>query len=288
VADNKRFYWIKLKTDFFNIDKIDYIISRPNGCQYIVLYQMLCLMTANNNGKLCSTMGEIIVPYDIDKIVRETKYFDFDTVAMALNLFKQLGLIYQQEDSILRIAAIDEMVGSEAGNLNAQRQKRFRERKKQAQLENVKSVTQGVTKNNEDIDIRDKSQEIDTDKDINNLSNDKRLVGSIDALNVLNEKIDKSFNQWYNEHDSGIFMDFKPAERLKALFEKLSYTEQISINGVARPTDKILWEFTELFARSNDEIISLIYECFDIIDGGNVKNVFAYSIAVFYNKMKGI
>jgi len=87
VADNKRFYWIKLKTDFFNIDKIDYIISRPNGCQYIVLYQMLCLMTANNNGKLCSTMGEIIVPYDIDKIVRETKYFDFDTVAMALNLF---------------------------------------------------------------------------------------------------------------------------------------------------------------------------------------------------------
>ena len=74
---NKRFYWIKLKTDFFNQDTIDFLLSQENGCEYIVLYQMLCLNTANNGGKLSSNVGEMIVPYDVKKIVRDTKYFTF-------------------------------------------------------------------------------------------------------------------------------------------------------------------------------------------------------------------
>ena len=45
---------------------------------------MLCLMVANTNGKLVKEMNEIIVPYDVKKIVRDTKYFTFDTVTIAL------------------------------------------------------------------------------------------------------------------------------------------------------------------------------------------------------------
>ena len=92
MGDNKRYYWIKLKTDFFNQETIDFLLSQKNGCEYIVLYQMLCLNTANNNGEMCSKIGEMIVPYNVDKIVRDTKYFDFDTVTIALGLFKQLGI----------------------------------------------------------------------------------------------------------------------------------------------------------------------------------------------------
>ena len=46
----KRYYWIKLKIDFFNSDDMDFLLSQKDGCKYIVLYQMLCLQTANNNG----------------------------------------------------------------------------------------------------------------------------------------------------------------------------------------------------------------------------------------------
>lgn len=53
----KRYYWIKLKTDFFNLAEIDFLLSQKDGCQYIVLYQMLCLQTANNNGELASRVG---------------------------------------------------------------------------------------------------------------------------------------------------------------------------------------------------------------------------------------
>ena len=134
MGDNKRYYWIKLKTDFFNQQTIDFLLSQKNGCEYIVLYQMLCLNTANNNGEMCSKIGEMIVPYNVEKIVRDTKYFDFDTVTIALELFKKLGSIYEEEDKILKITNFNEMVGSEASNPNAQRQKRFRERQKQLKL----------------------------------------------------------------------------------------------------------------------------------------------------------
>lgn len=50
--DTKKYYWIKLRTDFFNQETIDFLLSQQNGCEYVVLYQMLCLQTANTGGSL--------------------------------------------------------------------------------------------------------------------------------------------------------------------------------------------------------------------------------------------
>ena len=53
MATGKRYYWIKLKDSFMSSDEIDYLMSQPDGANYVVLYQMLCLKTINTNG--CST-----------------------------------------------------------------------------------------------------------------------------------------------------------------------------------------------------------------------------------------
>ena len=124
MSEQKRYYWIKLKTDFFNQETIDFLLSQENGCQYIVLYQMLCLNTANNNGEMATRIGEMIIPYDINKIVRDTKYFTFDTVAVALELFKKLGLIYQEEGEVLKISNFEDMVGSETKSAQIKRKQR--------------------------------------------------------------------------------------------------------------------------------------------------------------------
>ncbi len=108
------FYWIKLKTDFFFRPEIDYILSNEiDGCKYIILYQMLCLNTANSNGVLIEQINDLIIPYDINKIVRDTKYFDKETVTSALKLYIRLGLIYVQENSYYVISDFEEMVGAE-------------------------------------------------------------------------------------------------------------------------------------------------------------------------------
>ena len=126
--DNKKYYWIRLKTDFFNEDAIDFLLSQKNGCAYVVLYQMLCLKCANSNGYLQTNIGEMIIPYDAEKIVRDTKYFDFDTVTVALELYKKLGLIYEDSNNMLMIANYEEMVGSETKY--AEKKRLYRQKKK--------------------------------------------------------------------------------------------------------------------------------------------------------------
>ena len=128
MEKTKRYYWIKLKTDFFNLAEIDFLLSQQDGCKYIVLYQMLCLQTANNNGELASRLGEMIIPYDADKIVRDTKYFSRDTVIVAMELFKKLNLIYTEEENCFRIAGFENMVGSETGWAKQKREQREKQK----------------------------------------------------------------------------------------------------------------------------------------------------------------
>lgn len=165
---DKRFYWIKLKTDFFEQDAIDFLLSQTNGSDYIALYIKLCTMTANTNGQLATQIGEILIPYDAQKIARDTKYFSVDTVIVALELFKKLGLIYESNDNVLQIANYENMVGSETKW--AEKKRIYREKQKllghssgQEQRQKKDIVRQEYR--DKSIEIRDKSIDIDKEKD---------------------------------------------------------------------------------------------------------------------------
>ena len=165
---DKRFYWIKLKTDFFEQDAIDFLLSQTNGSDYIALYIKLCTMTANTNGQLATQIGEILIPYDAQKIARDTKYFSVDTVVVAMELFKKLGLIYESNDNVLQIANYENMVGSETKW--AEKKRIYREKQKllghssgQEQRQKKDIVRQEYR--DKSIEIRDKSIDIDKEKD---------------------------------------------------------------------------------------------------------------------------
>ena len=169
----RKFYWIKLKTDFMNSDAVDFLMSQKDGANYVVLYQMLCLMTAKTNGKLERRMNEIIIPYDVEKIQRDTRYFNIDTVRTALNLYINLGLIYKDENGCLTIANYENLIGSERGS--AERMRRLRsQRASQCDGLSDANVTKLLQKSDELSDVdKDKEKEIDKDKDIDRLFIDK-------------------------------------------------------------------------------------------------------------------
>lgn len=173
MTEQKRYYWIKLKTDFFNQETVDLLLAQPNGCQYVVLYQMLCLITANNNGLMATKVGEMIVPYKIDKIVRDTKYFDYDTVAVALELFKKLGLIYEEAEGVLKIAGIDAMVGSESKWAEKKRLYRERRQLEEGQIADKPGTLSDKSKS---IDIEIRDRDIDKDKDKEKVKSAKRFA----------------------------------------------------------------------------------------------------------------
>ena len=142
-------------------DEVDYLMSRPNGANYIVLYQMLCLKTINSEGKLSCQMGEILMPFDIEKIQRDCKWFSIDTIRVALNLYRSLGWIYEDQNGILVLDDYQNLVGSEtdyAAQKKVQRQNQQRQISPPSVDEGVDIVHDTVHTENRDkiLDIRDK------------------------------------------------------------------------------------------------------------------------------------
>ena len=138
MATGKRFYWMKLKESFMTSDTIDYFMSQPDGANYVVLYQMLCLKTINTDGRLSRQIGEVVIKYDIPKIQRDLKWFSADTIRVALNLYKSFGLVYEDVDGVLVLADHSNLVGSETDA--ASRMRNVRSRKADVLPE---GVTQG-------------------------------------------------------------------------------------------------------------------------------------------------
>ena len=173
---SKRYYWLKLKEDFFDEDTIEWLEEQENGRDYVLFYLKLCLKSLKTDGHLIRAVGDMLIPYEVKKLAEAT-HTDFDTAVVAMELLKQIGLVEVLDSGEIYLTKLHEMVGSGAGNANAQRQKRFRDRKKQALLggvsegvtEDVTGVTEGVTNSNGEIEYRDKEieldKEIETDKE---------------------------------------------------------------------------------------------------------------------------
>lgn len=136
---DKRFYWLKLNAEFMQGDIVDFLMSQKNGANYVVLYQMLCLKTINTQGQLASEIGDILIPFDEEKIERECKWFDIDTIRVAMNLYSKLGLIYEQENGIIRISKFEDMVGSETYWAKQKKLERAKNKEVGLSLENVQN-----------------------------------------------------------------------------------------------------------------------------------------------------
>ena len=163
MATGKRYYWIKLKDSFMSSDMIDYLMGQPDGANYVVLYQMLCLKTINTGGRLAFQIGDMIVPYDVEKIQRECKWFSLATVRVALEVYKQIGLIYEDKDGVLVLANYSDIVGSET---DYSAQKRLQRENRRRQL--PPKCADSNEDNNVDNVHTEKEIEIDKEKDIEN------------------------------------------------------------------------------------------------------------------------
>lgn len=174
MATGKRYYWIKLKDTFMTSDAVDFLMGQKDGANYVVLYQMLCLKTINTGGRLERTIGEVIIPYDEEKIQRDTKWFTIDTVRVALNLYKSLGLIYADDNGVLCLTDHDNMVGSATDYAD---QKKLQREKQQNLLPDggVDNVHSDVHENVH-TDIRYIDIEIDKKKESKKKESAKRFT----------------------------------------------------------------------------------------------------------------
>lgn len=157
MATGKTYYWMRLKESFLNSDTVDFFMSQPNGANYVVLYQALCLKTINTEGRLSRQIGDIIIPFDIEKIRRDCKWFSADTIRVALEYYKRFGLIYQDVDGTLVMADHHNLVGKETDY--AEQKRRQMGKKKEAKAlpdsEGVEDFHTNLHTEYRDIESRD-------------------------------------------------------------------------------------------------------------------------------------
>lgn len=112
MSESKKYWYIQLNVNFFEDERIDWLCEQKNGYAYVVLYLKLCLKTANNNGILTRQIGDMIIPYNVDKI-SEITHINVDIVRVALELYKKIGLVYEADENcnFMRIPDVPGMVG---------------------------------------------------------------------------------------------------------------------------------------------------------------------------------
>lgn len=150
--------WIKLAVDMFDNRKIRQIETLPDGDGIIVIWvKLLCLAGITNDGGLIYFTRDI--PYTEQMLAA---YFQrpIALVQMALRVFQQFGMIEMVDDLLMvsgweKYQNLDKLEKIQAQNRD--RQRRFKERKRQEALPVALPVTQG---NATDID---KEEDIDID-----------------------------------------------------------------------------------------------------------------------------
>ena len=162
--DSKRYFWLKLKDDFFDDDAIEWLEEQPNGKEYVLFYLKLCLKSLKHDCCLIRTVGNMLIPYDAKKLGELTRTKE-DTVIVALELLKRIGLVDIQENGALFMAKVSEMIGSETNA--AARMRKFREKAKEiGGVNNVRPMLQICSP---ELEIE---KEIDKDKELDSVSAD--------------------------------------------------------------------------------------------------------------------
>ena len=152
-----KFFWLQLKEDFFDDDAIQWLEEqKPNGRDYAYFYLKLCLKSLRTNGILIRNVGEILIPYDNEKLAELTK-MDFDTVVVAMDLLKNIGLVKILENGEIYMNQIEKMIGAKSiGAFKKQQQRLLRGQEADIcppDIEIKKEIDIKINKNNEQKQI---------------------------------------------------------------------------------------------------------------------------------------
>lgn len=145
-----RFYWLKLRRDFFKRHDVRILETAPGGRGALLILLKLMAESVDHDG--CLRYSDRL-PYTADMlavVINEEP----EAVRHALPLLEELGFVAVDDAGTITLTQVQEMVGSAADNDNANRQRRFREKKKQGDetpenADALRNVTECVTKNNE-------------------------------------------------------------------------------------------------------------------------------------------
>lgn len=106
---SKKYYWLKLKRDFFKRHDIRIIEEMPNGKDYILFYLKLLLESIDHEGNLRFSDA---IPYN-EQMLSVVTNTNIDIVKAAMTLFIELKMIDIFDDETIYMNEVENLIGSE-------------------------------------------------------------------------------------------------------------------------------------------------------------------------------
>jgi phage replisome organizer N-terminal domain protein len=143
MSDNKKYYYLRLKDNFFDSDELKILESMKDGYLYSNILLKLYLRSLKNDGKLVVNDR---IPYNAEMLASVTGH-QVGTIKQALSMFKELGLIEILENGAIYMLDIQNFIGK--GSTEADRQRlydrRISDEKKLTQSRNLEEILKKST-----------------------------------------------------------------------------------------------------------------------------------------------
>ena len=147
VTENRRYYWLQLKDDFFNSKEMKLMRKLPGGEEITIIYLKMMLASLAEQGKLYFEGLAEDLAEELSLIIDE----DPEAIRLTLMFLTKKKLLTTSDNYQFNLEQVPEMVGSETAS--TRRSRKHRETQKVLQCNTT------ATKGNGDIDI-----DIDIDK----------------------------------------------------------------------------------------------------------------------------
>ena len=165
MSDNKKYYYLRLKDNFFDSDELKILESMKDGYLYSNILLKLYLRSLKNDGKLVVNDR---IPYNAEMLASVTGH-QVGTIKQALSMFKELGLIEILENGAIYMLDIQNFIGK--GSTEADRQRlydrRISDERKQKKLTQSRNLEEIFEKSTPEIEIElEKEIKIEIEKEI--------------------------------------------------------------------------------------------------------------------------
>lgn len=126
-TNEKRYFWLKLKEDFFDDKQIKYLRSLPDGDKVLITYLKMQLKSLKTAGTI---RYDRILPSSEDELALMLDE-DINIVKFTIKALVQINAIEILQDDSIYMIAMQELIGNEGAS--AERVRRYRENKKALQ-----------------------------------------------------------------------------------------------------------------------------------------------------------
>ena len=127
MAESKKYFWLKLRRDFFKRHDIQIIESKPNGKDYVLFYLKLLCESVDHEGNLRFSEE---IPYTEEMLASITNT-DLDIAKNAIKELTDLRLMEFKEDGTIFMPKVEDMTGCETEW--AKKQREYREKQRQSE-----------------------------------------------------------------------------------------------------------------------------------------------------------